>query len=230
MGALDDDTAIEATRPGVWRGEVSDRWSVVGPNGGYLASFMTRALIAASPLPTPLALNVHFLIPATPGAATVEIDILRAGRSHVAMAARLVQAELVAVALATFGIRRPDCPEVGTLAMPSVPAPDDCAPRSVGPPPSVTIARRFEHRLPPDGDPELGGAGNNSPTAGGWTRMTDRDLDDVAVPVFMDSWPASIWGATGRSPGAPTVELTVHWRATPRTAWHLARFIPMDPR
>jgi acyl-CoA thioesterase len=190
----------------------------------HLASFVTRALMAASPLPTPLALNVHFLVRATAGPATVEIDILRAGRSHVAMSARLVQTELVAAALATFGIRQPGCPELGTLAMPSVPAPDACAPRTAAPPPGATIGHRFERRLPPNGDPTLGGAGHSSPTAGGWTRMVDRDLDDLAVPVFMDSWPASIWGATGRSPGAPTIELSVHWWATPRPGWHLAWF------
>ena len=54
--------------------------------------------------------------------------------------------------------------------------------------------------------------------------MMDRDLDELAVPLFMDSWPASIWAATGRSPGTPTIELSVHWRTTPRSGWHLAWF------
>ncbi len=224
MGLLDDDTHLEAEGHGRWRGDISDRWSVVGPNGGYLASFVTRALMAASPLPMPLAMNIHFLVQATPGPAIVEVEILRAGRSHVTMSARLVQTEIVVVALATFGARQSDGPELGMLVMPSIPPPDACAVRDVPTPPEVTMAQRFERRLPPDGDPALGGAGRRSPTVGGWTRMVDREVDDLAIPVFMDSWPASIWAATGRSPGAPTIELSVHWRTTPRGRWHLAWF------
>ena len=199
MGLLDDDTRLEGAGPGRWRGEISDRWSVIGPNGGYLASFVTQALMAASPLPTPLAMNIHFLVRATAGPATVEVQVLRAGRSHVTMAARLVQTDIVAAALATFGSPQADGPELGMLVMPSIPPPDACAVRSAAPPPGVTIGSRFECRTPPEGDPRLGGAGRGSPVAGGWTRMVDRDLDDLAVPLFMDSWPASIWAATGRS-------------------------------
>jgi hypothetical protein len=70
----------------------------------------------------------------------------------------------------------------------------------------------------------MGGVGQGSPVTGGWTRMVDRDLDDLAVPLFMDSWPTSIWAATGRSPGTPTIELSVHWRSKPQSDWHLAWF------
>jgi len=54
--------------------------------------------------------------------------------------------------------------------------------------------------------------------------MIDRELDQMAVPLFMDSWPPSIWSVTGSSGGAPTIELTVHWHAVPHTFWHLAWF------
>ncbi len=110
------------------------------------------------------------------------------------------------------------------LVMPSIPPPDACAVRDLPPPPGVTIGYRLECRLPPGGDPRLGGVGQGSPIAGGWTRMVDRDLDDLAVPLFMDSWGASSWAATGRSRGTPTIELSVHWRTMPRGRGHLAWF------
>lgn len=224
MAVLDEDTRLEPAGAHTWVGEISDRWSIFGPNGGYLASFITRALMAESPFPDPLTMTVHYVAPASPGPATVEVEEIRAGRSHATLSARLIQAETVAVALATFGRQRPDAHEHHTAVMPVVPPPDECRTRDDEQPPEVTIRFRFDHRLPPDGHPRFGGPGGDGPIAGGWKRMIDRELDDLAIPLFMDSWPASIWAATGPSPGAPTVELTVHWRAKPQTPWHLVWF------
>ena len=57
----------------------------------------------------------------------------------------------------------------------------------------------------------------------GWVRLVDRDLDAVAVPLFMDSLPPAVFGAQGVGL-APTLELTVHWRSRPHTRWHAADF------
>jgi acyl-CoA thioesterase len=51
------------------------------------------------------------------------------------------------------------------------------------------------------------------------------------VPLFLDAWPPSIWGATEAVAGfAPTLDYTVHWRATPHLPWHLAWFSTSDLR
>ncbi len=224
MSRLDDDTALLRSAPGHWRGEIGDGWTVVGPNGGYLATFILRALMAESPHPDPLTLTVHFLTRAEPGPATVEVDVLREGRSHATLSARLVQDGLVALALASFGRRRPGAVRHSVLTMPAVAPPDECLRRRGPIRPGSTIADRFDRRLPPGGHPDLGGPGDGSPVAGGWMRLLDRELDDLAVPLFCDAWPASIWAATGRAAGAPTIELTVHWWARPTCEWHLGWF------
>ena len=223
---LDDDTRLETIGPGRFRGEITDRWSVRTPNGGYLASYVTRALMHESPVADPVALNVHYVAPAQPGPATFEVEVLRAGRSHATLQARLFQGELVAVALATFGRRRDGGRELLNMTMPVIPPPEECSPRvKAGVRGSMTIGLRFDDRLPPDGHPEIGGEGGGTATAGGWKRMRDRELDNLAVPLFLDAWPPSIWGATEAVAGfAPTIDLTVHWRATPRLPWHLAWF------
>jgi len=224
MAALDDDTRLEPDGPNQWRGAVTDRWSIVGPNGGYVATLITRALMAASPFPDPLAMTVHFVAPAAPGPVTVEVEVLRTGRAHATLSARLHQENLVAVALSTFGRQRADGSELLTATMPNVPPPEQCL-VPTGEPAFVTTFRdRFENRVPPGGDPNFGGAGNGLPVSGGWKRLWDRELDDLAIPLFMDSAPPSIWAATGRGGAAPTVELTVHWRSKPHTRWHLAWF------
>jgi acyl-CoA thioesterase len=230
MTELDDDTRLTPIAPGRWRGEISDRWSVRAPNGGYLATYLTRALMEVAPAPDPIALNVHFVAPAQPGDAIFEADVVRAGRSHATLTARLFQAdELVAVALATFGRRRPGR-EILNTPMPEVPRPEACAPRQGPLVAGMTIGQRFDNRLPPGGHPEIGGEGHGTMTAGGWKRLLDRELDDVAVPLFMDSWPPSVWGASGSGAYLPTVEMTFHWRATPTRPWHLLWFTTIDVR
>jgi acyl-CoA thioesterase len=225
MAMLDEDTELVPDGARSWKGEISDRWSVVGPNGGYLAAFITRALMEAAPFPDPLVLNVHFVARANPGPARVEVDVVREGRSHATLAVRLWQGEVVAAGLATFGVRREEGRELCAAIMPSIAPPDECALAS-GPAllPGVTIRDRFEVRLPPDSDPDYGGVGDGSPVSGSWRRMLDREVDDLAVPLFMDAAPPSVWAATGRGAGAPTVELTVHWRSRPHTRWHLNWF------
>src|SRR5205814_1483959 len=140
------------------------------------------------------------------------VDVLRAGRSHATLQARLFQGELVAAALATFGRRRDGQRELVNTTMPSVPPPEECRPRLKPTVPSLTVGLRFDDRIPPAGHPEIGGAGGDTATAGGWKRLLDRELDDVAVPLFLDAWPPSIRGSTEIGAGfAPTIDLTVHW-------------------
>jgi hypothetical protein len=89
---------------------------------------------------------------------------------------------------------------------------------------ATSFRDRFELRNLPGAADGFGGTGRGEPVSGGWRRLVDRDLDDLAVPLFMDSAPPSIWAATGRGAAAPTVELTVHWRSKPHTQWHLGWF------
>ena len=205
---LDDDTRLEVIGPGRFRGRSPTAGRCAPRTAGYVASYLTRALMHESPVPDPLALNVHFVAPAAPGPATFEVEVLRAGRSHATLQARLFQGELVAVALATFGRRRDGGRELRNLTMPSIPPPEECSPRVTTPVPGLTIGLRFDDRIPPGGHPELGGAGGGTATAGGWKRLLDRELDDLAVPLFLDAWPPSIWGATEAAAGfAPTIDL-----------------------
>jgi acyl-CoA thioesterase len=226
MGVLDDDTRLASDGGGRWRGEITDRWNVVGPNGGYIAAFVTRALLNEAPFPDPLTMTIHFVSRAASGPATVDVEVLRVGRAHATLSARLRQDELVAAVLATFGRRREGGPELLNASMPAVPPPDECSTPTSGPPvlPGLTMRERFESRVWPSGHPDFGGAGDGSPTSGAWRRLIDRDLDDLAVPLFMDASPPSVWAVTGRGAAAPTVEMTVHWRSTPHARWHLAWF------
>lgn len=227
-GEFDADTALTAATPGRWRGEITDRWSIgTGPNGGYIAAIIARAVTEASPFPQPLTMTVHYVERPTPGPFDVDVDLVRAGRSHATVSARLSQDRPVALALATLGRHRPAEPELMTAAIPDYPPPARCraAARLAA---DASFRDRFEVRVADPADVFSGREEPGPAVTRGWTRLADGHLTDaLVVPLLMDSFPPAIFSTfppQRLGGGAPTIELTVHWRAAPSTDWHLAQF------
>ena len=112
---LDADTALEPVTPTRWRGAISDRWWVVrGPFGGYVATFLTRALVAAvdDPARRPRSLTVHFVEAPEAGPVEVSAHVERAGRSSTSVSLRLEQdGRPVALALGSSATWRDGEPE-----------------------------------------------------------------------------------------------------------------------
>src|SRR3954469_4778930 len=100
------DTSVRPAGEGAFAASVSDQWAVPrGPNGGYIAAIVLRALEAAvaDPARAARSLTLHYLRPPAPGACTVHVTVERAGRTLTSLSARLVQDEQVMViALAAF--------------------------------------------------------------------------------------------------------------------------------
>jgi acyl-CoA thioesterase len=224
MTEFDDDTALERRADG-WYGRVTDRWSIREghANGGYIASFLIRAFTEATTQPDPLTMTTHFLEAPTVGeGVVVRVETLREGRSHTFLSGRLEQdGRTVAAALATFGRRREGGPVV------SEPAPDVARPEQLDEPaitrfPGMTFRDRFQQRFLPEHDPS-GWPREGPARSGGWQRLVDRDVDDLAVPLFMDAWIPAVFASLGWGV-APTLELTVHWRSRPQPGWHLGMF------
>ena len=63
----------------------------------------------------------------------------------------------------------------------------------------------------------------------GWIRFRDgRPPDLLALALFVDAFPPSIFRLLGRVGWVPTIELTVHFRALPVPGWVRGRFITDD--
>ena len=78
------------------------------------------------------------------------------------------------------------------------------------------MVRRFEVR-PAIGPPPFQGLGDPAIT-GGWLRFAEsRPLDAVALAMFCDAWMPSPWVVLSEPVPAPTLDLTIHFRA-PRAA------------
>ena len=209
---FDADTAVTPAGPGVFDARISDRWAVVrGPNGGYIAALVLRAMEAAiaEPARAPRSLTLHYLRPPATGPCAVHVEVEREGRTLTSLSARLVQDErTMVVALGAFAADFPSAADYAT------PAPD------VGPPaelhtvpdgPGVLpIARRVALA------PRFGAApfsGGDEALTGGWLRLAEPRLADAAVVAFYaDAWLPAPFARLDAPAPAPTIDLTIHFR------------------
>jgi len=215
---FDRDTAVTRVAEGEFEASLDRGWWIVaGPNGGYLAAILLRALqeSVGDAERVPRSLTVHYASRAAEGPVRVTTRIERAGRSLSTLTARLEQdGQVVALALAAFARPRPS-PEFHDAQMPEAPPPESLATMELPPEASVPMRERLETR-PVFG--ERMRATSTHALAGGWLRPRQpRQADAPFVALLCDAWPPAVAqhralaGAPTR--GMPTVDLTIHFRA-----------------
>ena len=229
MGRFADDTAITPTGPGRSSARIDRGWWIQrGPNGGYVAAIVLRALQAELGAPgaerSPRSFTVHYLRPPAEGPVEVAATVEREGRSLTFVSGRLVQGDLtLATASAAFGAVRGESIDFDDAVMPDVAPPDAC-PDLPSPPGDITIRDRYDCRVGIGGD--LFSEGPVART-GGWIRLADGEPTDVvAVAAFTDAWPPSVFTRSARQIAVPTIDLTVHFRqpVLDPSAWCLVAF------
>lgn len=236
---FDRDTAVAPLGAGRHRGLVSPGYSIGPyPNGGYLLAIAVRALAAEVAPPDPLAVSAHYVSPSVNGEPfDVEVDVVRAGRSHATAQARCSQdgAERMRV-LATFGdLGRLEGPTVELGSPPDLPPLEAClgGPRRDGgrqnaPMPNGLVAAirdRWDARLDPRTVPWLaGGEPSGRGEVAGYGRFADgREPDTLAMVLIADAFPPAVFDLAP-SAWVPTLEFTVHIRARPAAGWLRCRF------
>lgn len=210
--------------------ELSGAWNIADkPNGGYLSAIVIRAMRDVAAHPDPLSVTTHFFRPGLPGRrAEVDVEVVRSGRSTSTTRGRLRQDGKDRLStVAVFGELAGSDVEVGPHAdidPPSIPPPEQCTGRDGGPQGvELPILDRLEVRL----DPACEGTGEAE--LRGWVRFADgRGVDTLALPLFADAFPPSLFNKIGPTGWVPTVELTVHVRRRPVEGWVLARFVVED--
>ena len=228
----DDDTATTRVSEGRYRSEITPRWNIgENPNGGYLLGCALAPMLEVARedgKPDPLTLTAHYLRPTSVGGADVDVDVVRRGRRHVHLEARLVQETERVRVLGAFGdlTEATASPVLGRGAPPTLPPPDECRTRRSASPTVVaapTMMDRFESRLAPD-TPFLTGQRSEETVVTGWIRFADGRPPDVAsLPMFVDAFPPAVF-SLGPAGWVPTIELTVHVRARPVPGWLRCRF------
>jgi len=210
---FDADTALEDLGGGRFAVDVSERWWVEkGPNGGYVAALILRAIQAAvGPERAPRSLTVQFPRSPEAGAAEIAVTVEREGGSTTFVSARMEQAgELQATALAVLG-KDWDAGGYEELTMPDAGEPGELfAPDPERVPGMPTMFQNYRIRPAVGDDAFSGGA----PYSGAWFRTREpRLLDAPLAAAILDAWFPAPFVRLDRPVPAPTIDYTVHFRS-----------------
>ncbi len=216
------------------------------PHGGILAAIAARAMAAELDAPGQRlrSMTAMFTAQVSPGAAEVEVTVLRRSPavSQLAAALRTVGEDAGLTALAAFGAKRPGF-EFTDLTPPPAPPPDSC--RSFrAPPPAVVCDRpsqpedihfnfwdQVEGRVVKGHAPWETYVPETSERVY-WYRfdepplLGDGSLDPLALVALCDTMPGAVAERMGPGQPAwfpPSVDLSVHLLGESRSEWVLAR-------
>ena len=228
--------------PGRYRVDVGAHWRCpIVPQGGVMAALAARAMALELGAPDLAlrSLTTVFAAAVPHGPATVDVGVLRRGRSASQLTATLRAdgEDAGHTSVAVFGRTRPGF-AFTDLARPDVPPPEDC-PSFRDPVPEGVEDDGFEVPFwqQAEGRPALGHAPWDDwmperSDCAYWYRLDapprrpDGTLDPLMLVVLADLMPSAVGERIG--PGgpqewwAPSADLTVHLLAEPRSEWLLA--------
>ncbi|MFA9445991.1 thioesterase family protein [Egicoccus sp. AB-alg6-2] len=224
------DTAVVEIGDGRYQGRIDEGWAVIAgaaPNGGYVMAMAARAMRAPIALPDPVTITAHFLAPAAPGEVDMEVEVVRQGRRHATVQARMLQEGRETLrALGTFAdLSAADGPTRVDRPHPPLPRLDECLDVTTaaveqaraGGFPAPPILERFDHRMAP----EMMGWSQGKPLGrgemGGWLRWAEEaPMDTLGLLVVADCYPPAVFNTGDSRLGwVPTIELTVQVRKRP---------------
>src|SRR3954447_8839122 len=215
MSKFARDTSVSEIEPGIFQGHVSrDWWIVFGPNGGFIAAMVVKAMGAAVDDHSRVArsLTIRYTAAPTEGPVRIVTTVERAGRSLTTVSARMEQdGRLVALALAAFSRERVSAIEFDDAPAPDIPPPED-VPVFEPRPEMPRFSRQWETR------PAIGTmpfSGSTDPAlVGGWIRPLDEHpIDAALVAQLADAWIPAVFVRMTEPNPVPTIDLTIHFRA-----------------
>lgn len=212
LPGFDADTAVAPLGEGRFAAAMSERWWVgKGPNGGYVAAVILKAIqAAAGGGRPPRSLTVHFLRAPAAGSVEVAVTVEREGGRATFLSARLSQdGTACATALAVLSDAWSE-EGFSEVEMPDAGAPGEL--QTLDPSVEGRPNMLQNYRLRPAlGEPAFsGGPARN----GVWIRTREpRLLDAPLAATLLDTWfPAPYIRLDGPRP-APTIDYTVHFRS-----------------
>jgi acyl-CoA thioesterase len=213
------DTALEPLGEGHWRAVVPEHWFIVtGPNGGWIAAVITRAMAEASGRP-PRSLTVHFLEAPAAGPVEIRATVERSGGTTTYLSLRMHQdGRPVALALGVCAEWREGAPEWRDLQMPEVPPPVDAFQVD----PDRTNVPHFMRNYDSRGVSGVPRQGDAVPAIG-WIRTAEpQPIDAPLVAALTDAWLPAAFIRVAEPVIVPTLDLTIHFRAPlPVDGWAL---------
>jgi acyl-CoA thioesterase len=213
---FDADIELAPAGEGEWTATIAAGWwTPRGPLGGYVMAFGLRAmeLGVGDPERMPRSATMHFLRAPEAGEITVKAAVEREGRSLSTTSCRLEQeGKLIALGVGAFS-KGWESPLLADAPMPATEPPDESVPDAVRPnapePPPFLERMDMQHRF---GDPPFTSA--EHAVTGGWIGLREeRPIDAAAIAVLADAWFPAPWPRLKALAPAPTIDLTIHFRA-----------------
>ncbi|HEX9767487.1 MAG TPA: thioesterase family protein, partial [Nitriliruptorales bacterium] len=207
---FDADTAVRREADGAYAATLAQRWGVPGgpPNGGYVMALAARAMAEHLDRPHPASLTCHFVAPASPGEATIEVETVRPGGRHATGAASVRQGDReVARLLGTFtDLDRASGPTLVTAGPPDLPPVEQC---KASPPSEQTILGRFDYRMPAEDLAWRTGQPKGEGRVRGYLAFHDgRPIDPLALVTIVDAFAPAAFDLGLPPSWVPTIELT----------------------
>lgn len=225
------DTSVVRLAAGHYGAVLDESWWIVaGPNGGYVASVVLRAMVAeiGDPARKVRSMTIQYLRPPASGDVVVEVTVERAGRTMSNVTARMVQGDrLVALAMAAFGVDREDTIVFdetdgldGILDGSPVPPPEEVPVSEVDPDRDVPLRGHYDLRWVVGDLPFSVGDQRSADSlrarSGGWLRPVEAvPIDEVVLAAMSDAWMPPIFSRLSEQLAVPTVDLTIHFRDLP---------------
>jgi acyl-CoA thioesterase len=214
LPGFESDTAIEDLGGGRFGAEMSERWWVgKGPNGGYVAAVILRAIQAsASAERAPRSLTVHYQRAPQAGPVEIEVEVEREGGRVTFLSARMTQeGKVQATAQAVLSENWSDDGGFSELTMPDAGEPGELNTFDPGDVAGAPRMLQNYRARPALGEPAFSGG---APHTGAWIRSREpRLLDAPLAAAFLDTWFPAPFVLLGRPHGAPTIDYTVHFRS-----------------
>ena len=222
--AFDLATAVHEQQNGEYSGVVHDGWDIRGnANGGYVMALVASAMRSASQRQDPMSVTAHYLAPLPPGEVHIATEVVKRGKTFCTVSAAMHQNAREAVrVLGAFGeavgrnefsasLFRVD------IAPPQLPPMTECSRRPAsGPGFSMGLMDKLDIWLHPDDTGFSRGEQSGKTIVRGWVNFADdRPIDTLSLLLIADAFPPPVFQVMTAAGWVPTVELTVHVRATP---------------
>jgi acyl-CoA thioesterase len=237
-----DGTAVRAVGPGRYESRIDEAWNLRPlPQGGVVTALALRAMAAelddpAQPLRT---LHTSFAAQVADGPVSIDVDLLRRGRSmsHLRAEVRNPEASRGHLTTGIFGAGREGYEFTDLVPPADVPPPDQCpsfrdpVPDGVEPFEPIPFWDQLVEGRAVIGHPPWEDFVPDRAEHAAWHRfdeppfLDDGTVDPLSLVVLADMMPGAVAekvGRQGREWFAPSVDLTVHLLDQCRSSWVLA--------
>lgn len=202
--------------------EIHDGWDIGGnANGGYLLALAANGLRRIAGRQDPVTITAHYLAPGRPNDVTITGEVVKAGKRFTTVSGAMqADGRRILQVLGSFGDLGGEAPRGLAIVHgtpPSLPPIEQCVLRATNGMVATPLMDKLDVRLHPDHVKYLTG----EPRSGigemaGWFAFADgRPVDTLALMLIADAFPPAVFNLDIPPGWVPTVELTVHVRATP---------------